>query len=244
MYYKKGGCITLDTLKNGFIKSQISLENDPYEIKRLNKSMIPEIVALHSYDMKNEALFLPLTAEELELILDKKGIMVGAFVNDKLVGYHSAFFPREDKENLGRDLCLKNDDLYLVFHMEASFVMPEYRGNSLQKIMSFILIDLIKEMQSYQYLCETVAPDNIASIKSTLAINTLIVKLKVKYSGQLRYIFFQDIFKPLVVDTATTVKIAISDIPTQKELLDKGYYGYEMTTKGTDTYMSFAKCKE
>lgn len=234
--------IVVEILKEGMIKSQFSMVSSPFEIRKLDSSSITDIVTIQSYDMKNEALFLPLTVEEIKQMLAKQGVMVGAFVDKKLVGYHSVFFPEEDEENIGRDINLSDENLNLVFHLEASFVIPEYRGNGLQKIMSLVLLDLVREMQHYRYLCETVSPNNIASIKSTLAIHTCIVNVKSKYDGKLRYIFFQDIFAPISVDRTTTVTISISDLAAQRALFAEGYYGYAITRKEFDTFILFAKC--
>lgn len=232
----------MNILARGVVKSQFSLTNKSYEIRKLDRKMISTIIALHASDNQDETLYIPLTEEELEYIFKNNGMMVGVFINDELVGYHSVLFPTVE-DNLGKDIGLTKKQQELVFHLEAAFIVPEYRGNSLQKVLSYALIALIKEKQSYRYLCETVSPTNISSIKNTLEINTLIVNLKYKYGGQLRYIFFQDILTPVTVDKSHSVTISIDDVESQMALLGNGHYGYELLIRDSEFYLSFAKIK-
>src|SRR5699024_11520682 len=70
------------------------------------------------------------------------------------------------------------------------FVHQDYQGNGLQKIMaSLIMQELSKTSHSYKYICATVAPDNIPSLKDKFAQNMEIKALVTIYDEKQRYVF-------------------------------------------------------
>lgn len=101
-------------------------------------------------------------------------------------------FPGDGEENLGRDIGLSGGELERVVHMESMAVLPEYRGNHLQRRMMQAAETGLKDA-GYRYLMGTVHPDNQFSRNNFLSQGYQIVMTKEKYGGYLRDIFLKEI---------------------------------------------------
>lgn len=89
---------------------------------------------------------------------------------------------------------LTKEEQLKVIHLEITCVLPEYRGNGLQKKLgNLIMKEFIETSNDYRYLCCTVSPTNFPSLKDKLVQGILIAKLKEKYSGRIRYILLKDL---------------------------------------------------
>ena len=90
--------------------------------------------------------------------------------------------------------CLE-DEWPLVLYSEISNVDPDFQGNGLQVLLGKVLMKEV-DPQRFRYICTTVAPFNIASLKDKFAHGMQIVALKVKYGDLLRYILMKDLTGP------------------------------------------------
>lgn len=232
-------------INQGFVTSKSDYRQYAYEMSLLDISQSAQIMACQSYDLSIEDSehYAPLSSAEIGHIMTN-GLVVGVFVLNHLIGFHAAYFPGDSIDNLGRDIGLTTKQQKNVYHLEAVYIIPEYRGNGLQMKMAFTLIQLIKNLGSYRYLCETVSPYNVTSLENIFAVNAFIVKLAYKYGHQLRYIFYQDTLQPLVIDEATSITVPILDHQKQMALLAAGYLGYHLIKNMNDSFVLYAKLKE
>lgn len=166
-----------------------------------------------------------LTTEEFLFILNEQGLLVGAFVEDELIGFRALLIPEIDDEHLGWDIGLPSEELRKVIYQEISVVLPEYRGNRLQqKLAEVIMKELPNLKDEYRYICCTVAPMNIPSLKDKFTQSMHIAALKEKYEGLRRYILVKDLEKPNVHYTQH-VSVKLDDLVKQRQLLEDGYVG-------------------
>ncbi len=78
----------------------------------------------------------------------------------------------------------------------------------------------------FRYICATVAPFNIASLKDKFAHGLEIVSLKVKYGNMLRYILLKDLSR--VSSESSTLEsryIPMANTEEQQQLLENGWIG-------------------
>ena len=87
---------------------------------------------------------------------------------------------------------------------------------------------IAKEDSQYDYVCCTVAPFNIPSLKDKFAQGMEIAALKEKYGGSLRYVFVKELRGDKESDWTDVKHILMSDAGRQQALLSEGYRGYEM----------------
>src|SRR5699024_9284753 len=133
----------------------------------------------------------PLDQSEFEYILKGNGRIIGAFVDKQLIAFRALLVPPlDDEEHLGLALGLENK-LDEIIYQEISVVHPFYRGNQVkQNLDKLIMKELTKETHSFTYICATVAPHNIPSLKDKFKQNMLVGALIDIYGAKLRYVFY------------------------------------------------------
>lgn len=215
-------------LHEGTITNQVLHKKLPFSMKRLYLEDLPIIEQVQARvieSLPEKAALQALTTEEFLFILNERGLLVGAFVEDELIGFRALLIPEIDEEHLGWDIGLPPEELQKVIYQEISVVLPEYRGNRLQqKLAEVIMKELPNLEEEFRYVCCTVAPMNIPSLKDKFTQQMHIAALKEKYVGLERYILVKDLENTAVqyVDH-TTVKL--DDLEKQQQLLSEGYVG-------------------
>jgi len=194
-------------------------------IKILDESYLDQILKLQLEivnQLKDKRILQPLTKEEFLTILKGQGIMVGVFEQEKLVAFRALLKPDIlDTEHLGLDVGA--NDLSRVLYQEVSVVHFNQRGQGLQRKMGdYIMLHIDKSQ--FDWVCATVMPFNIASIKDKLAQGLYIYALKMKYGGKLRYIFGKKLNEEKVIFTEKQT-VLMSETAKQQQLLNKGYVG-------------------
>ena len=84
---------------------------------------------------------------------------------------------------------------------------------------------IAKEDSKYDYVCCTVAPFNIPSLKDKFAQGMAIAALKEKYGGSLRYVFVKKLRGDKESDWTDIQSILMSDASGQQALLSEGILG-------------------
>ena len=80
-----------------------------------------------------------------------------------------------------------------VAHMESAAVLPEFRGNGIQKKLLIYGKDhLAEHFPAVKYITATVAPLNIPSLKSFKAAGFKEMLTKEKYNGHMRIILLNN----------------------------------------------------
>ncbi len=173
--------------------------------------------------------------------LGPRGIVAGAFVEERLVGFRVLYcHPENDPDN---PLQSTRFSCHLTGHLAVSAVDPDFFGNSLQIRLSAAVMSWAKEeKRNICSICSVVAPHNIASLKDKFVLNMWIVKLMPKFSGTWRYIFYRNMEEEASFCPAETVKVkAGQDFDRQIELLESGWVGFALANAADGPYVLFGK---
>ena len=216
-----------------------------FQVTLLSLDHIEQILSLQNVvieALENKTNLQPLTLEEYQYILNGNGLMIGAFVEQELIAFRALLAPPIDEEHLGLDIGLTHKELDRVIYQEISNVHPKCRGNGMQKILAKVIMEQLTQTDSkYDYVCCTVAPFNIPSLKDKFAQGMEIAALKEKYGGSLRYIFVKELRGNEKSERRDIKSIAMSDIAGQQALLAEGYLGYEMGQHDREYCVRFGK---
>ena len=188
--------------------------------------------------LENPAILQPLSDEELLNILRGNGVMIGVFVSERLVAFRALLKPQIDEdEHLGADVGA--NDFSRVLYQEISNVHPEFRGHGLQKLMARWIMDEVN-LAHYDWICATVMPYNIASLKDKFAQGMYVYALKLKYGGKLRYVFGKNLRVPREF-TGASIRVAMGDTEKQQQLLADGFVGVAMEPFDDDWLVEYRK---
>ncbi|MDQ0272829.1 GNAT family N-acetyltransferase [Cytobacillus purgationiresistens] len=211
-------------------------------VRPLQEIDLPKILALQEAviaALENKSVLQPLYEKEFRYILNGKGMLVGAWVEEELIAFRALLVPPLDDEHLGLDAGI--EDLSRVIYQEISNVHPAYRGNHLQQKLAKILMDeLKKEGERFDYVCCTVAPFNFPSLKDKFSQEMQIAALKEKYGGSLRYVFVKEL-TDVNPSWTESQKVLMKDTARQQELLAGGWRGVGMMVVGEDSLVEYRK---
>lgn len=231
----------MTSLYEGVLKQK----EQTYNIIPLSMKHMEQILSLQNIvieALENKKTLQPLTLEEYEYILTGNGLMIGAFIEEELIAFRALLVPPIDDDHLGLDIGLQDDNLNRVIYQEISNVHPACRGNGLQKVLANVIMKQLRQENSkYDYVCCTVAPFNIPSLKDKFAQGMKIAALKEKYSGRLRYVFVKDLRHESKKEWTNVAVLPMRDIAGQQGLLAKGYVGYEMENRDGAYWVRFGK---
>ncbi|MDV6379164.1 GNAT family N-acetyltransferase [Sporosarcina sp. GW1-11] len=209
----------------------------------LTEEQLPEIMALQETVvavLEKPEFLQPLTEADYLYILKGNGMMAGAFVDDKLIAFRAMLDPGEDDEHLGVDAEVPTEQLTSVLYSEITGVDPAFRGNGLQTILGKWLMEHV-DADRYRYICTTVAPYNIPSLKDKFALGLQVAALKVKYGNKLRYILIKDLEASVQTKAKQEQRVLMSDTEQQQQLLADGWIGQRMEQLDTDWYVVYVK---
>ena len=195
------------------------------EFRQLTVADLSSIQALQQVvveDLEDKGILQPLSTEEFLNILNGNGIMIGVYEDEELVAFRALLKPATNEdEHLGLDVGAL--DLARVMYQEVSVVHPNMRGKGLQQQMGKFIMAKV-DTASYDWVCATVMPFNIASMKDKLGQGLFIRALKLKYGGKLRYVFGKDLHEVGYAFSESQL-IAMADTVGQQALLAQGYVG-------------------
>ncbi|MFZ4202506.1 GNAT family N-acetyltransferase [Lysinibacillus sp. NPDC056220] len=189
--------------------------------------------------LADKSILQPLSTEEFEYILNGQGMMIGAYTGEKLIAFRALLNPPIDEEHLGYDCGIPENEFNRVLYQEISNVSPKYRGYGLQKTLATVVMSNI-DVEKYDYVCSTVKPFNIPSLKDKFSQDLVIKGLKIKYVDKLRYIFYKDLRQELPLLTEQQV-INMGDTTAQQQLLKQGFIGTSMYEENNDWLVVYEK---
>ncbi|AOM81873.1 GNAT family N-acetyltransferase [Salisediminibacterium beveridgei] len=216
---------------------------DYFTMERLSEQHLDAIEELQEVvraSLENPDLLVPLSRVELKnIVTEDTGMTVGVFnVRDELVGILGALYPGSSKENLGYALAMDEEKAAQVFHLEITFIDPDYRRMGFMVTMCRWLVQLMKIEGRYRYLCATVSPYNIGSLKNMMLSGNAVVDFQLKYGGLERYIVFQDVTVPFDLHGQDIQYIPIQENPLAPvEYLEKGFLGTSLERIGQEIVM-------
>ena len=189
--------------------------------------------------LADQSILQPLSTEEFEYILNGHGMMIGAYVGEELIAFRALLNPPIDEEHLGYDCGIAENEFQRVLYQEISNVSPKYRGYGLQRTLATVVMENI-DLEKYDYVCSTVKPYNIPSLKDKFSQDLVIKGLKIKYVDKLRYIFFKDLRQEIPLLTEKQV-INMEDTAAQQQLLKQGFLGTSMYAENNDWFVVYEK---
>ena len=226
-------------------EGRLKQNNELFHVTLLSLEHIEQILLLQNVvveALEDKSRLQPLSQEEFQYILEGNGMMIGAFIENELTAFRALLVPPIDDEHLGLDIGLPESELHRVIYQEISNVHPNYRGNGIQNILATVIMDeLQKEDSKYDYVCCTVAPFNIPSLKDKFAQGMKIAALKEKYGGSMRYVFVKELREDNERDWTEIENVLMSDAGGQQALLSEGYRGYEMEKVDGDFIVKFGR---
>ncbi|AAT62109.1 MULTISPECIES: hypothetical protein [Bacillus] len=226
-------------------EGRLKQNNELFHVTLLSLEHIEQILLLQNVvveALEDKSRLQPLSQEEFQYILEGNGMMIGAFIENELIAFRALLVPPIDDEHLGLDIGLPESELHRVIYQEISNVHPNWRGNGMQKILATLIMDeLQKEDSKYDYVCCTVAPFNIPSLKDKFAQGMKIAALKEKYGGSMRYVFVKELREDNERDWTEIENVLMSDAGGQQALLSEGYRGYKMEKVDEDFVVKFGR---
>ena len=229
---------------NAVIAEGIFPEGQAYIVRRLSDSDIPSVLRLQQMvvtHLADPGRLAPLSEEEYYYITGGKGILIGVFVEGELIAFRGLVEPEITDEHLGLDAGLPEQELEFVMYQEISNVHPDWRGLNLQQRMAqWAMSELARTNHPYKYVCATVAPFNIPSLKDKFGQGMQIAALKPKYGGHLRYVFLKELDGSQDRD-GESVLCPMDDTEGQQKLLSEGYRGLKMVLIDEVYYVEYRK---
>ena len=226
-------------------EGKLKQNNDPFHVTLLSLEHIEQILSLQNVvveALEDKSRLQPLSLEEFQYILEGNGMMIGAFIENELIAFRALLVPPIDDEHLGLDIGIPESELHRVIYQEISNVHPNCRGNGMQKILATVIMnELQKDDSKYDYVCCTVAPFNIPSLKDKFAQGMEIAALKKKYGGSMRYVFVKELRENIEKNWMDVRSVPMSDAGGQQALLSDRYRGYEMKKVDGDFVVKFGR---
>ena len=226
------------------IQKLILKDGKEITVERLTVDQVDEILELQQTvidALTSKSILEPLSKDEFLFMLIGRGFMVGAYYNEKLIGFRAMLEPELDEEHLGKDAGLPRSEWPFVLYSEITNVNPEFRGNNLQVLLGKILMAEV-DKKRFRYICATVAPFNIASLKDKFAHGLNIVSLKVKYGDLLRYILMKDLSGLLKESGSLESRyILMANTEEQQQLLQSGWIGTGIEKTNEEWVVRFEK---
>ncbi|ASZ15487.1 N-acetyltransferase [Bacillus cereus] len=226
-------------------EGRLKQNNELFHVTLLSLEHIEQILLLQNVvveALEDKSRLQPLSQEEFQYILEGNGMMIGAFIENELIAFRALLVPPIDDEHLGLDIGIPERELHRVIYQEISNVHPNWRGNGMQKILATVIMDeLQKEDSKYDYVCCTVAPFNIPSLKDKFVQGMEIAALKEKYGGSMRYVFVKELRGVKERDWTDIKSIPMNNAGGQQALLSEGYRGYEMEKVDEDFVVKFGR---
>ena len=215
-----------------------NMQLEEYKMELLGKDRLREVIELQQrvYDKlpNKDVLYMDSYYEMLEDM--EAGAKVIGVQNEenRIIAYRYIAFPGNDKRNLGYDINLAEEEMHKVVHLETTVVDPVYRGNNLQSLTLETAKEMVKK-DGYEHLLCTVSPYNFYSLYNIMKNGLKIKALKKKYGsneigdeGLWRFVLHNDIKKQSILNPIDTVISKWANLDMQKELIDRGYIGYEL----------------
>lgn len=228
----------VSTIYNGILN-----DGTNYTIRKLALNDLDNILQLQrivAETLVNKETLQTLSEQEYQYILNGKGLLLGAFIEEELIAFRALMVPPIDEEHLGLAVGLEKE-LDQIIYQEISMVNPKYRGNRLQQQLGQLIMETLNKSSSFKYVCCTVAPSNIPSLKDKFNQGMMVGALIEIYSGKLRYVFVKKIKESEKPQWNKTKKVPTDQIEEQQKLLQDGWHGYKLEQNNNQYFVLYGK---
>jgi ribosomal protein S18 acetylase RimI-like enzyme len=152
--------------------------------------IISQIMEDVNKEINTSTIFVKDSKDFIEDHIDKKGFIIKAIYNNKIIGFLIVRVPKLAEDNLGREVDMSQDELKKVAHIESVAVVPKHRGKRLQHKMIQYAESIIKKRGLHTAMA-TVSPKNKYSLINFLKHDYQVIKMKKKYGGVTRLILIK-----------------------------------------------------
>lgn len=228
----------VSTIYNGILN-----DGTNYTVRKLSSNDLDNILQLQrivAETLVNKETLQTLSEQEYQYILNGKGLLLGAFIEEELIAFRALMVPPIDEEHLGLAVGLEKE-LDQIIYQEISMVNPKYRGNRLQQQLGQLIMETINKSSSFKYVCCTVAPSNIPSLKDKFNQGMTVKALIEIYDGKLRYVFVKKIKDSEKTQWNKTKKVPTDQIEEQQKLLQDGWHGYKLEQNNNQYFALYGK---
>lgn len=216
-----------------------------YYVGYLTMDHLTDILILQDLvfeQLENKTILQKLSEDEYRTILSGKGFIIGAFAEGELIAIRALLEPPLDEEHLGLAAGLSEEELPKVIYQEITFVHPAYRGNRLQQQLGAMIMNELADMEHpYQYVCCTVDPTNIPSLKDKFRQSMQVKALIQTYGGKLRYVFMLDLTAEKEPYWHETKKVRVDQVQLQQNLIASGWVGYELVNEFDGYWIKYGR---
>ncbi|MEC9485824.1 MAG: GNAT family N-acetyltransferase [Candidatus Izemoplasma sp.] len=159
--------------------------NDLEDINRLMASVDVEI--------SNPNIFVSDDETFVKRHIKDDGFILKAMSDDEMVAFLLVRYPKDDPDNLARDIKTIDEEKYEhIAHMESVVVAKDHRGNNLQYKL-IVEAEKILENEHIEYSMATVSPINKYSLINFVKADYVVTRVKNKYTDVKRIILKKDI---------------------------------------------------
>ena len=191
---------------------------------------MPQLMSLHRRVIKHiggkkDLLIVERGDSYFEKILSGLGLVIGAFSEDRLIGYSSLRYPQAGEENFGHYAGLPPSEFPFLAHSNGSMVDLEYRGRGLHQAMAHQRTEAAKTL-GLRHLLSEVHGSNPPSLRNLFALGFNVRGIKHE-NGDDFLIFHQDVLGGMLSVRFETDSSA-TDHLRQRDLLADGMIGYAL----------------
>tara|TARA_R110000868_G_scaffold190862_1_gene434820 strand:+ start:122758 stop:123450 length:693 start_codon:yes stop_codon:yes gene_type:complete len=197
------------------IQARVLKSQDIYQILEVQKIILDALPAhkKHFIATRSKDGFLK--------FIQSQGNILGLFDNEKLIAYSIVDFPKHISETQF-DPSIQIDDINKSALFKSTVVVPEYRGQNLQKILIDMRVECALEAGRDVFITE-VDPQNQASLSSLISQGFYIKHLGVSPADGMTSLY---LFKENKVVAPKNLKmVSLNDLGTHIKLLNNNHVG-------------------
>ena len=190
-----------------------------------------EAVKLHgrvAQGMSRE-LFVPTSEEDIMRLLDRDGISLGVWFEDRLICMRAIVTNGEWMDEILTDMGLVTDPERKSVYTEHCIVDKDFRGNNTQFLTHYAIENIITDR--YETFYTTVSPQNSFSLQNVLGCNFVVVGIRKMYGGYQRYILRKVLSRGMPIWTHGHLIIPVHEAEHQAAAIADGYVGYKLIRK-------------
>ena len=217
-------------------------EDAVFEIRYMDEDHLDEMMTLQEViiqSLEDKEIFRTHSVDYFKGLFQVENAAIGAFTDEGLIACSIIQFPEKIEDNFGVDVNLPKDDLSRVVHIAKVAVHRAFRGNSLQRKLQGIHLEVARE-KGYHRACCMVSPKNRHSLHNIFSHGFTIKALKLKFGSRLRYILHKNLLLP-DMSLPDEVQMLSSNIAGQICLLNQGFLGFRLELLRDDFEISYGR---
>lgn len=158
--------------------------DDAYSITQINR------IVINGSDVKK--FYHPIFDENISVTIENKGFGLGAFYDDKMVGYQLVRYASEFKnENLASELGFTEEQTKKLIKLSGMAILPSFAGRGIGPKLLTVALSLMKK-KDFSYVVGNCHVENVKSLRMLNKLGFIRKKVFTKYD-QPKYLIFRDL---------------------------------------------------